>query len=521
MTRDSGSERPQRTVAELLAEYGGNAGDAPRRRRRRAEDDDNSAPKTIIDRVLSDSGKLLPIKEDQPPAPPRRPGGHRSGEHRPPAQPSGPPPAPSPQVPAGPVGGPPPGPPTGYAEPVRPQGPPSSRKIPRTTRAPQAQPPQPAQPSQAQPQPSQPQQAPQFPPSRPAMPPVGQSTAAARPVPPPAGPPSRSGINPVTRQQAAPRQQRPPAPPIDGDNAVTAVHPPLPDDFDFPPAKAPGQPGPGPQGPGPQQTAMMQPTAQPPTAQPPTVGPPTAQPPTRQPQAMQPPTVVHPPVQRPGGLPPEATTEEFPLVGDEPPAPLRPAPPSGRGGPPATQLVSPVGPASVPPGRRSPVQPPDPGPESTQAHPFVDDDYDDGDFPPGGVATGTGRDAGQNVDDYPGGGAYTGREEYDDDLDGPPVSRVDDFADADDEPASAREWILMAGQVGAGALAGAAVWLAFSWLWGMLPVVAVVAALLVIVGLVLGVRRWRRADDLQTTVLAILAGLVVTVSPAALLLLRR
>jgi hypothetical protein len=232
---------------------------------------------------------------------------------------------------------------------------------------------------------------------------------------------------------------------------------------------------------------------------------------------MQPPTVLHPPVQRPGGLPPEATTEEFPLVPDEPPAPLRPAPPAGRGGPPATQIVSPVGPpgqTSMPPGRRPPL--PQAGPENTQAHPFVDDYDDDDGFAPGGVATSAGQDPEES---YP--GAYTGREEYDDDLDGPPVSRVDTFADADDEPASAREWILMAGQVGAGALAGAAVWLAFSWLWGMLPVVAVVAALLVIVGLVLGVRRWRRADDLQTTVLAILAGLVVTVSPAALLLLRR
>ena len=79
----------------------------------------------------------------------------------------------------------------------------------------------------------------------------------------------------------------------------------------------------------------------------------------------------------------------------------------------------------------------------------------------------------------------------------------------------------MGAQVGAGAIAGAAVWLAFSWLWGLQPVVAVIAALAVIVGLVLGVRRWRRADDLQTTVLAMLAGLVVTVSPAALLLLHR
>src|SRR5205807_3850124 len=65
MSRDDGSERGQRTVAELLAEYGGSA-NAPRRRRRRAEDDEDSAPQTIIERVLSDSGKLLPVRDDPP-----------------------------------------------------------------------------------------------------------------------------------------------------------------------------------------------------------------------------------------------------------------------------------------------------------------------------------------------------------------------------------------------------------------------------------------------------------------------
>jgi hypothetical protein len=279
-------------------------------------------------------------------------------------------------------------------------------------------------------------------------------------------------MNPAVRQPGPGRPPLPQRQQIDGDNAVTAVHPPLPDDFaDFPP-KPQQQPGP-----------LMQPTMQSPPVPPPPV--------------MQAPTVLHPPLpQRPGALPPEATTEEFPQVPGEPQAPLRAAPPTGRG----TQ----VGPPS---GRRQPV--PQQSVESTQAHPAPFDDYDD-DFPPGGPVSGPER-----------GDAYVGREEYDDDLDGPPISRVDSFDEPDDEPTSAREWILMAAQVGVGAIAGAAVWLAFSWLWGMLPVVAVIAALLVIVGLVLGVRRLRRADDLQTTVLAILAGLVVTVSPAALLLLRR
>jgi hypothetical protein len=455
MTQDSGgSERPQRTVAELLAEFGGNTDGAPRRRRRRAEDDGDSAPQTIIERVLSDSGKLLPIREDEPQQAPRRPGGHRS--ERRPAQPAQPAPQPQ-QPPAQPAAQPP----TAYAEPVRkPQQRTPSRQLP-PARAPQKQPPQ-QPPQQQQPLQQQPQQSPQhFPPSRPGMPPAtpppgaqqpppGPPTTVNRPVPPPQQA-SRPGVPSI--QRTPPPNLRPPVgprPPVD-DESETAVHPALPDDFEYLPA-------------------------------------------------AQPPTVLTPPVQArlsPGGLPPEATTEEFPLVGDEPPA-------NNQDGRP-TQIVSPV----APPGRRPPGPPTRPGMESTQEHagPYEDDDYED-DFAPHGAPA---------KDDE----AFGGRDEYDE-LDDGPVNRLESFDDdEEDAPAGGREWFIMAAQVGAGAIAGAAVWLGFSWLWGFQPVAAVVAALLVIVGLVLGVRRWRRADDLQTTVLAILAGLVVTVSPAALLLLHR
>jgi hypothetical protein len=65
MSRESGSERSQRTVAELLAQYGANAEDsAPRRRRRRADEPTDTAPQAIIDRVLSDSGNLMAIRDD-------------------------------------------------------------------------------------------------------------------------------------------------------------------------------------------------------------------------------------------------------------------------------------------------------------------------------------------------------------------------------------------------------------------------------------------------------------------------
>lgn len=202
------------------------------------------------------------------------------------------------------------------------------------------------------------------------------------------------------------------------------------------------------------------------------------------------------------GMPPEAaTTEEFPLV------------PPGPAGPPGpTQVVAPVGPQP----QRRPPGPPMERIESTQAHPgpYVDDFEDS-------------RPQERLFDDDPGDDFHPSRrEDFDgpddfDDRDRPDRDRIDAMDDDGDSLSPGREWLLMGAQVGVGAIAGALVFLGFSWLWGFQPIVAVLAALVVIVGLVFGVRRWRRADDLQTTVLAVLAGLVVTVSPAALLLVRR
>ncbi|MFC5065429.1 hypothetical protein ACFPBZ_24645, partial [Actinomycetospora atypica] len=107
-----------------------------------------------------------------------------------------------------------------------------------------------------------------------------------------------------------------------------------------------------------------------------------------------------------------------------------------------------------------------------------------------------------------------------DDLD-----EVDDYDDEyDDEPAerpSAREWAVIAGQLVVGAVLGALLWIGFSYLWQSLPVVALVLAAAATGGLVFGVRAMRRSDDLQTMALAIVVGLVVTVSPAAFVLLAR
>lgn len=92
---------------------------------------------------------------------------------------------------------------------------------------------------------------------------------------------------------------------------------------------------------------------------------------------------------------------------------------------------------------------------------------------------------------------------------------------ADESSSPVREWVVMVTQIGVGVVGGAALWLICEWLWQRIPVVALVVALAVITGLVWVVRRVRRTEDLQTTVIAVLVGLFVTVSPAALLLVGR
>ena len=96
-----------------------------------------------------------------------------------------------------------------------------------------------------------------------------------------------------------------------------------------------------------------------------------------------------------------------------------------------------------------------------------------------------------------------------------------DGEEPEDDLSSAREWAVVAGQVGLGVVGGAALWLVCEWLWQSVPVLALVVALLVITSLVWVVRYVRRTEDLQTTVIAVLVGLFVTVSPAALLLVGR
>lgn len=111
----------------------------------------------------------------------------------------------------------------------------------------------------------------------------------------------------------------------------------------------------------------------------------------------------------------------------------------------------------------------------------------------------------------------------DEDLDEPQLLTHDDDAEAPEEAerTPGQEWLAVGAQLALGVVGGAAVWLLFNWLWNSLPAVALAAALVVTAGLVWIVRNIRKAEDMQSTVLAVLVGLVVTVSPAALLLLSR
>jgi hypothetical protein len=90
-----------------------------------------------------------------------------------------------------------------------------------------------------------------------------------------------------------------------------------------------------------------------------------------------------------------------------------------------------------------------------------------------------------------------------------------------ERPSGIRAWLSLIGQWVLGAVGGAALWIGFRFLWLQMPVVALVAAVAATAGLVLLVRAIRRSDDLQTTMLAVLVGLVVTISPAVLLLAVR
>jgi len=118
--------------------------------------------------------------------------------------------------------------------------------------------------------------------------------------------------------------------------------------------------------------------------------------------------------------------------------------------------------------------------------------------------------------------------EYDDDLDDE-LDLDDQVDDEDDLEVPERQraapngptWPAVIAQWIAGAIGGAALWVGFRFLWKGYPIVAIAAALAVTIGLVVIVRALLRAKDVRTTIFAVLVGLLLTASPAILVLIGR
>jgi hypothetical protein len=136
-----------------------------------------------------------------------------------------------------------------------------------------------------------------------------------------------------------------------------------------------------------------------------------------------------------------------------------------------------------------------------------DDDYYRADYPAGLDRNGVGEEPT---------GVFAGGDADDD----APVRRRSAQTE-EKEAAGGPAWAAVIAQWIAGAIGGAALWVGFRFLWRDLPVVALAAAVLVTVGLVVVVRALLRSSDLRTTLFAVLVGLLLTVSPAILVLLGR
>lgn len=95
---------------------------------------------------------------------------------------------------------------------------------------------------------------------------------------------------------------------------------------------------------------------------------------------------------------------------------------------------------------------------------------------------------------------------------------LDNEDELDEQPSNLKAWAVLIAQGVLGAVGGAVLWVAFRYLWLNFPVVALAAAVVATAGLVLVVRTIRGSEDLRTTMLAVLVGLIVTISPAVLLL---
>ena len=93
-----------------------------------------------------------------------------------------------------------------------------------------------------------------------------------------------------------------------------------------------------------------------------------------------------------------------------------------------------------------------------------------------------------------------------------------DVDGTEQESSAAREWAVLAGQGVIAVIAGALLFKGFEKLWDVFPWVALILALLVIVGLVAMVRILRRTDDITSFVIAVVVGMIVTLGPLAFML---
>lgn len=98
------------------------------------------------------------------------------------------------------------------------------------------------------------------------------------------------------------------------------------------------------------------------------------------------------------------------------------------------------------------------------------------------------------------------------------VDTDDDLVDPEPESGNGKQWAVLLGQGAVALVAGALMFKGFEKLWDMLPMVGLVLAVLVIVGLVAMVRILRRTDDIASLVIAVVAGVFVTLGPLAFLL---
>ncbi|MFI7192995.1 hypothetical protein ACIBQ0_24950 [Nocardia nova] len=86
------------------------------------------------------------------------------------------------------------------------------------------------------------------------------------------------------------------------------------------------------------------------------------------------------------------------------------------------------------------------------------------------------------------------------------------------EDLNRRQWMILGGQAVGAAVAGMLLFKGFEQMWDVMPFLALVLAMVVILGLVALVRVLRRTDDILSTVIAVVVGIFVTLGPLAFLL---